>query len=269
MLKLSRILKLSVLLLGSVLLSQCSMLNGSGDKVAGQALPTDCHQVIVGIPDNWDTSHVKLVMMERDANGEWRQVMSQWPARLGKKGSVWGLGMSPVPAGGRIKQEGDQRTPVGIFALDHLVYAYDEKTPVGKGFSTSKITPYDLWIEDPTSPLYNHHLKLDRLPTSTWEGSQQMKQNDPSHKLKLFIHHNSPKDISLGRPIAKAGSSIFFHIWRDEGNRPTAGCTSMSESKLREMLSRLDVSKNPVYVILPKAEYAKYSSLWNLPHVEG
>lgn len=263
-----KVFKSAVIFLGGLLLTQCSSLSGNSYKVEGLPLPSDCRQAIVGIPDNWDSSHVHLTLVEKDKNGEWATVMPSWPARLGKSGSVWGLGVSPVPAGGRVKTEGDQRTPVGIFSLDNLVYAYDESNPVGKGYKVSKITPYDLWIEDPSSPLYNNHIKLDRLPATTWEGSQQMKQNDPSHKLKLFVNHNSPADNSLGRPVPKAGSSIFFHIWRDNGHRATAGCTSMSEGKLKEMLVRLDSSKNPMYVILPKAEYAKYQREWNLPPVE-
>lgn len=237
-------------------------------SVPGSFLPSSCEQVVVGISEGWNNSHARLVVLQKNKEGNWDQISEVIPARLGSAGLVWGLGESPVPRGGKIKEEGDSRTPAGIFKIDHKIYAYDEKTPVGAGYGVHKITPYDLWVEDPTSSKYNNHLVLDHLPKTKWEKDQQMKQNDYAHKVKLFIHHNSPVDYAKGgRPIANKGSSIFFHIWRDNGGRATAGCTSLSEKNIMKMISLLDASKNPMYIILPRAEYKKYSKEWNLPSV--
>jgi L,D-peptidoglycan transpeptidase YkuD (ErfK/YbiS/YcfS/YnhG family) len=65
--------------------------------------------------------------------------------------------------------------------------------------------------------------------------------------------------------IPNAGSSIFFHIWRGGGSRATAGCTTMEEAKLRALVSRIDPTRQPLYVLLPKAEYEKYRAAWKLP----
>lgn len=86
-----------------------------------------------------------------------------------------------------------------------------------------------------------------------WEFKQQMKLNDYAHSLKLFIRHNAAGD--QGHPVAGGGSSIFFHIWRRDGQAPTAGCTAMSEENLRAMIAWLDPSKHPLYVLLPSREY--------------
>ncbi|MEE1266683.1 MAG: hypothetical protein UHH87_10385, partial [Akkermansia sp.] len=59
--------------------------------------------------------------------------------------------------------------------------------------------------------------------------------------------------------------SIFFHIWRRDGEAPTAGCTSMSEENLRAFIARLRADLNPVYVLLPRSEYARRRKSWNLP----
>ena len=87
-----------------------------------------------------------------------------------------------------------------------------------------------------------------------------MRQNDPAHSLKLFIAHNAPPKVVKG-----GGSSIFFHIWRDGGNRPTAGCTVMTEKNLRKLIAEVDPDQRPVFVLLPKAEYAKVRKAWGLP----
>ena len=123
-----------------------------------------------------------------------------------------------------------------------------------------QVTTRDLWVEDPASPHYNKHLILDREPATTWEKKAQMKQNDYPHSLKMFIAHNAAPEISPG-----AGSAIFFHIWRGGGSKPTAGCTTMDEKKLRELIAWIDPGKQPVYVLLPEAEYQAKKAAWKLP----
>jgi L,D-peptidoglycan transpeptidase YkuD (ErfK/YbiS/YcfS/YnhG family) len=87
-----------------------------------------------------------------------------------------------------------------------------------------------------------------------------MRQSDPAHALKLFIAHNAPPQV-----VANAGSSIFFHIWRADGGKPSAGCTTMAEAKLRWLIAQLDPAGKPVYVLLPQAEYARLRPEWKLP----
>lgn len=81
---------------------------------AAMALPEDCRQVIVGTSDGWNSSHVKLSLLEKGPQG-WMMVKGPFPARLGKSGLVWGRGVSSPPAEGPVKKEGDLRSPAGIF----------------------------------------------------------------------------------------------------------------------------------------------------------
>ena len=90
-----------------------------------------------------------------------------------------------------------------------------------------------------------------------------MRQNDHAHSLKLYIGHND--SMLGGKAIPGLGSAIFFHIWRGGGSRPTAGCTTMHESKLKQLIATIDPTRNPVYILLPKAEYQQQRSLWKLP----
>jgi len=221
-------------------------------------LPQNSRQCLVGIADGWDSSSITLRLFERSGR-EWTQVGTEWKGRLGKSGLVWGLGIHPLPEGAVIKREGDWRTPAGIFRIGGA-WGYAADTARHPNMPYNQITSRDLWVEDPGSPLYNQHVRLKAEPSTPWGRKQQMKQDDPAHSLKLFIAHNASPGIRPG-----AGSSIFFHIWREDGTKPTAGCTTMSGPNLRSLIAAIDPAKNPLYVILPRAEYDQLRGRWQLP----
>jgi hypothetical protein len=39
----------------------------------------------------------------------------------------------------------------------------------------------------------------------------------------------------------------------------------MDEAKLRSLIARIDPTRRPLYVLLPKAEYEKLRPVWKLP----
>lgn len=221
-------------------------------------LPADSSQLVVGTAEHWNSNHVTLTAWEK-RGGRWHQVMNPWPGRLGKNGLVWGLGLHPLPAGIKLKAEGDGRAPAGIFRIGG---AWGSAATIRKhpALFYHQVTPRDLWVEDPKSPQYNRHVILDHNPSSAWEKKQQMKQNDPAHALKLFIAHNAPPRVTPG-----AGSAIFFHIWRRGGASPSAGCTTMAADQLSTLVAWIDPGRKPLYVLLPKAEYDRYRAVWKLP----
>ncbi len=221
-------------------------------------LPASSTQCLVGIAESWDSSTVTLRFHEK-SGGRWVQRGESWQGRLGKKGLVWGRGIHPLPAGTATKKEGDWRAPAGVFSLGGA-WGYDTSIRKHPRLSYRQVTPRDLWVEDPASEHYNRHLILERDPSTPWEKKQQMKQTDPAHALKLFIAHNAPPNV-----VPNEGSSIFFHIWRSGGSKPTAGCTTMAEAKLRDLITHLDPDRQPLYVLLPKAEYERYRGPWKLP----
>jgi len=221
-------------------------------------LPADSTQCLVGIAETWDSSAATLRFYQK-SDGRWVPVGEAWKARLGKNGLAWGRGIHASPPEVALKQEHDLRSPAGVFTIGG-VWGYEASIRKNPQWFYRQVTSRDLWIEDPTSPQYNRNVILDHEPSTPWEKKQQMKQADPAHALKLFIAHNAPPHV-----VPNAGSSIFFHIWRDDGGRATAGCTSMTENKLRALIARLDPARHPLYILLPKAEYEKYRSEWKLP----
>jgi L,D-peptidoglycan transpeptidase YkuD (ErfK/YbiS/YcfS/YnhG family) len=226
--------------------------------LAAFELPSNSSQCLVGIADGWDSSKVTLTLYEKKG-GAWKPAAEAWSGRLGKSGLVWGLGLHPVPAGGAVKKEGDLRAPAGVFEIGG---AWGREPSIRKHpkLFYRQVTSRDLWVEDPGSDQYNRNVILKQEPATAWEKKQQMKQNDAAHVLKLFIAHNAPPKV-----VPNAGSSIFFHVWRGAGSRPTAGCTTMDEAKLRWLISSIDPTRRPIYVLLPKAEYGNYRDAWKLP----
>lgn len=221
-------------------------------------LPAKSTQCLVGTADGWNSSTVTLTLYEKK-NGAWIATGPAWSGRLGKSGLIWGLGLHPNPKGASLKQEGDMRSPAGVFDLGGA-WGYAKTINKHPALSYRQVTSRDLWVEDPASPSYNRNVILDREPSTAWEKKQQMKQGDHAHSLKLFIAHNAPP-----RVIPNAGSSIFFHIWRANGGRPSAGCTTMPEDRLKQLIAAIDPGKRPVYVLLPKVEYAARKAEWKLP----
>lgn len=221
-------------------------------------LPKNSSQCLVGTSESWDSSQVTLTFYEK-SGGKWQAVGESWKARLGKSGLVWGKGQHPVPSGVAVKKEGDNRSPAGVFAIGGA-WGYDSTIRKHPSQFYHQVTSRDLWVEDPASPKYNQFVQLDHEPATAWEKKQQMRQGDDAHSLKLFIAHNAPP-----KAIPNAGSSIFFHIWRGGGTKPTAGCTTMEKPKLQWVISRIDPARNPLYVLLPAADYQKYRASWKLP----
>lgn len=231
----------------------------AASPVQAFTLPNDCRQVILGLADSWDSSRGTVQWFERSGAG-WKSVGGPVATRLGRDGLVWGRGLHPVPEGARLKRERDWRAPAGVFALGG-VYGYAPDCVRRSGVPYRQVTARDLWIDDPASGRYNEHALLDHdAPRNEWERKMQMKQGDYPHSLKLFIAHNPGPGAVPG-----AGSAIFFHIWRDDGGKPSSGCTTMTESALREIIAWMDPARRPLYVLLPRAEYVRLKAEWRLP----
>lgn len=228
-------------------------------------VPAGTQQIIIGIAPDKNSSHVTLSMHEKSKTG-WQQSGEAWRGRLGRNGLAWGMGLHPSNLEGLRKKESDGRSPAGIFKIGSeagFAFGYALSIKKHPSLPYKKITSRDLWVEDPKSLYYNRHILLPHDPKLQWEKDAQMRQNDHAHSLKLFIAHNQATAKQPATP--NAGSSIFFHIWRADGAKPTAGCTTMQEEHLKELISKIDPSKNPIYVLLSAEDYKKYRSSWKLP----
>lgn len=222
-----------------------------------QPLGADVRQLIVSIAPTWSSNQGSLQRFERDAQGHWIKVGGAVPVLYGKQGLAWGRGVRGGDEPGLRKREGDGRTPAGAFALG-TIYGNDRHLPDGADFPYHQVTDADAWPDDPKNPFYNRHVRIDPAHPPAWFASQRMRIGDPAYRWRVEIRHNADP-IEPG-----AGSATFFHIRRGE-TRPTAGCTTMAEPALLDLVVWLRTTANPHYVLLPRAEYMRLWTAWGLP----
>lgn len=217
-------------------------------------------QLIVAKSDGWKSNTALLQCYSRNSPSEkWQPLFkSEIPVLLGREGLAWGRGVFTPPQNGQpMKVEKDWKAPAGIFRIGTL-FGYASAPPQGARWPYVQVGPYDAWIDDSTSPLYNQHVRVDPKNIPPWFEKQKMRLGDSAYKWMLGIEHNT-------QPAAPGyGSAIFFHVRRGP-TKPSAGCTTMAVENLEAMIRWLDPTSSPHYVLLPKADYAALRSAWLLP----
>ena len=139
----------------------------------------------------------------------------------------------------------------------------DPFDPAATGLPYQAMSRDDWCMDVPTSPYYNRIVDARQVGADAVAGSSEPMRLDlhrdgnPSYRLGFVIEHN-PGNVPQG------GSCIFAHLWRAPGE-PTAGCTAMADADMEAMLEWLDADKNPRFVLLPRAPYARLAARWQMP----
>jgi L,D-peptidoglycan transpeptidase YkuD (ErfK/YbiS/YcfS/YnhG family) len=123
------------------------------------------------------------------------------------------------------KREGDNKTPVGIFAL-RGVWVRADKINVSVNLPVTISGRDDGWCDDVNDTAnYNKPVKLP------YAGSHEvMWRNDDYYDVVIDIDYNRGL-IRVG-----AGSAIFMHIKEE----PTAGCVAVSKTDMLEILPQMN-----------------------------
>jgi L,D-peptidoglycan transpeptidase YkuD (ErfK/YbiS/YcfS/YnhG family) len=219
-------------------------------------VPASTRQLIVSIAPGWDSTTGRLQCFER-VGREWKPALPAWPVLYGRSGLAWGRGLAGAEEAGRHKQERDGRAPAGLFQIGKI-YTYDAALPAGASYPFRTVGRGDAWIDDVNHPDYNRHIVIDPANPPPWFEKQKMRHGDFAYRWLVEIRHNSDP------PIPGNGSAIFFHIRRGV-SRPSAGCTTMAEANLVQMIRWLRAEKRPCYALLPRAEYLVKWKAWGLP----
>lgn len=124
------------------------------------------------------------------------------------------VGRNGVTAG---KREGDMSTPAGVFPLRDGFGVYGNPG-LGAG-SWLRVDAADVWVDDPSSSLYNTH---QRAPAGgRWASAEEL-YNQPAYNYAQIVGYNESRTPGLG-------SAIFFHVDKGAG---TAGCISLPTQSL-------------------------------------
>jgi L,D-peptidoglycan transpeptidase YkuD (ErfK/YbiS/YcfS/YnhG family) len=214
--------------------------------------------VLVIVPD-WNSDHGNLRTYTRK-DGVWREASEPQPVVVGRAGSAWGQGLSPVPHDGPIKREGDGRAAAGVFRIGDA-FGYADRAVTALDYRAMHVDDY--CIDVPSSPLYNQIVDTRNADPSIVAGSTEPMRRDlhadgdQRYRLGFVIQHNASD-------IPGAGSCIFAHIWKSPGT-PTAGCTAMDGAVMERLLAWLDPKQRPIFVLLPQTEYLRHAKAWDLP----
>jgi L,D-peptidoglycan transpeptidase YkuD (ErfK/YbiS/YcfS/YnhG family) len=241
-------------------LAFCLLLAAVRAGYPAERLDPSVQQLIVSVAPGWDSTKGRLQLFTREGQS-WRAAAPAWPVLYGRHGLAWGRGVLGTGEPGMHKKERDRRAPAGLFRIG-IIYTYDAALPAGSEFPFRTVTAADAWIDDPNHPDYNRHVIIpDPENPPRWFEKQKMRHGDFAYRWLVEIRHNSDP------PVAGEGSAIFFHIRRGV-DRPSAGCTTMAEANLVQLIRWLRAGKKPHYALLPRAEYEAKWQAWGLPSPE-
>jgi L,D-peptidoglycan transpeptidase YkuD (ErfK/YbiS/YcfS/YnhG family) len=145
-------------------------------------------------------------------------VFGPWTARLGTGG------LAPP---GR-KREGDGRTPSGTYGFG--VFFGVLPNP-GVAFPYRQPRPYDVWDDDPSSPLYNEW--VDERYQDPGANPEPMFVS--GYDYGAVIAYNTARTPGLG-------SAIFLHV---NIGRATTGCVTLPTDELLKVLRWLRPTDSP------------------------
>ena len=187
-------------------------------------------QLILVTSNGYNTSNAEIRTFQRNSLGKWVPVLTT-TGYIGKYGFATAANM----------QEGGKKSPIGKYSIGT---AFGRYANPGTQMPYRKITSDDVWVDDPSSKLYNTWQSRSKT-LGQWKSAENM--NIAAYTYGFVINYNT-----LRTPYK--GSAIFFHI----GSSYTLGCTATSQTNVVNILKWLDPNKNPVIIQTPIQELNKY-----------
>jgi L,D-peptidoglycan transpeptidase YkuD (ErfK/YbiS/YcfS/YnhG family) len=189
----------------------------------------NARQVVVVTAANWTTDVATLQTFEKSAAG-WRVVFPAMTAHIGRAGFS------------ADKHEGDLATPAGKYGFGNM---FGQRPNPGVKFPNRQADSQSVWVDDVGSPYYN-----------TWQENAALSGEHlaapgyaTAYAYAVAIAYNT-------NPIVPGkGSAIFLHVSTGGG---TAGCVSIAQANLLQVLRWLDPAKSPVVVMGPTSVIRRY-----------
>lgn len=219
-------------------------------------------QLIAVTTSGWDSVEGRLQRYERPTAADaWKPVGEAVTIVVGRHGMAWGRGLISTEnlrqPHDPVKQEGDGRSPAGIFPLTSA-FGYAAHAPAVWKMPYIAVTAGVECVDDSASTYYNR--VLDRASvTPDWHSSEKMAEAGDAYRWGAIIAQNSGN-------VPRGGSCVFLHIWGGPGVG-TAGCTAMPQDQLEPILAWLDPSRHPLIVELPESQYRQLKARSSLPAI--
>ena len=255
----------------AVVLAGCAHRGGTIAATTPEPLPASpaaawqsARQLVLVITPGWNANRGTLRTFERGdrgADASWREVGHAVPVTVGKAGAAWGLGLQPPQvASGPLKLEGDVRSPAGVFRIGEA-FGYAAHAATALPYRALSATDYCMDVSG--TPQYNRIVDEKVVGAAAVKGSTEPMRRDlhahgdQRYRLGFVIEHNA-------QAVPQAGSCIFAHLWKSPHDT-TTGCTAMAVPVMRRLLAWLRPEDQPVFVLLPQAEYERLHTAWQLP----
>lgn len=123
------------------------------------------------------------------------------------------------------KREGDGASPVGIWPIRYVFYRPDRLDRPQTALNCVTLSPDDGWCDDPSSPVYNQHVKL---PVGF--SHEKLWRDDHVYDVIVVLGHNDDP------PVTSLGSAIFLHLAREDYSA-TEGCVAIALDDMRAFLA--------------------------------
>ena len=189
----------------------------------------DARQVVIVTSSSWTTDVATLQTFEKDAGG-WRPVFPAMPAHIGRAGFS------------ADKHEGDLKTPTGKYGFGTM---FGQRPNPGVKFPYRQADAQSVWVDDVNSPYYN-----------TWQENAALSGEHLASSGYATAYAYAVAIAYNTNPVVKGkGSAIFLHVSTGGG---TAGCVSIAQANLLQVLRWLDPSKSPVIVMGPTSVIRQY-----------
>jgi D-alanyl-D-alanine dipeptidase len=205
----------------------------------GLSIDASHKQLILVTVPTWASSAGVARRFARTSSPELVEAGRPVQVRIGSRGMGRGLGLHDSPAllGLSPKQEGDRKSPAGVFSLG-TAFGPSATAPYrGNSWPWRAVVPGDLFVDDPASRHYNTWVQHGSAAAAEWSSAEDLRM----YELGLVVEHNMAK-VEPG-----AGSAIFLHTWTEK-KAPTLGCTALARADLEALLAWLDPDARPVLV---------------------
>ncbi|MBS0289615.1 MAG: L,D-transpeptidase family protein [Proteobacteria bacterium] len=226
------------------------------DEDLSQRIIQSNQLILVTIPHENDIHGLLQRFTRQNSTQPWQHITKPVSVLIGKNGiAATTMAFSMASLNLPIKKEADNRTPIGIFQLGPI-FGFEAKAQHVNGADYIQVDDNIICVDDPKSRYYNRIIDSSKIRNPDWDSKEEMRKI-PNYQYGLVIQYNNQQR-------SENGSCIFMHL-QSADKTGTAGCIALNEHDLKEILTWIDLTQNPIIAIFPELVYKNISNQWALP----